>query len=256
MMCGFNMCAKTFDDISEVNGTSAAVMTQQVGLNTSFSELFCRAPNGTVSAGECVDYGTRNQYLIPEEDKLSTVNKTFAMNVADFANIALYLTELFTVSWDSLNNFDRNVGVTQSPYGSATPMVGDLLFQSPNVNDTIRAVSNSMTENIRLSPNATANMGTALTMTTFIKVKWEWLALPLTLLAMTMILLVIVIVLTHKQKVVVWKSSSLAMLFHDTEGWNIPPGSVSDRTQLEQLAKEMKGQLRDDLSRPAFVKSV
>ncbi|KAL9061347.1 MAG: hypothetical protein Q9162_000221 [Coniocarpon cinnabarinum] len=113
----------------------------------------------------------------------------------------------------------------------------------------------SRTEVVRTSGNKTLLPGRAYQTTTFIHVQWGWLALPITLMVLTILLLIIVIIQTHKKRAVVWKSSSLALLFHKLDGWDIPEGSITDRHKVQDVASRMHGQLRDDVGDLAFVRA-
>ena len=256
LMCGFNMCAKTYDNISSSNGSPRKRVVDEVALKTSAYQQFCRdAFDGAThrNISDCGEGATTNQKLLVSGENHPPMNTSYEINMSDFANIGDYLQELFSVSITSDMLYKR--GGFNENQTAFTPNVGAFLADSLDVNKTIQNVAESMTESMRTCPNSTAHTGVALVNKTFIQVQWEWLALPMTLLVMTTVLLITVIIQTHRQKAVVWKSSSLAMLFHFPVGWDIPPGSLSDRYNLEDLAKQMKGQLRDDLLQPAFVKA-
>lgn len=60
-------------------------------------------------------------------------------------------------------------------------------------------------------------VGVTWTSETIMKVQWAWLALPCVLLAGTLLFLCFTIIRTQKQHLGIWKSSSLALLFHGLE---------------------------------------
>lgn len=254
LMCGFNMCVKNYDDIVQTNGTPTVTVTEGPTLNTSVSQQYCTSGNGSVISDCFADENARfYQHLLPSSTSQNMTNASFTINTAEFTNLGAFLQEMFTGSWTSTGVIGRNQ--FDGSNGGITPMILQLLAQSLDVNNTMKAVADAITEVIRISPNSTSAIGSAFVQTTFIHVQWGWLALPISLMLMTVVLLAIVIVQSHVKKAVVWKSSSLAMLFHRTEGWDIPPGSVSDRHELEEMARQMRGQLRDDLAYPSICKS-
>ena len=91
------------------------------------------------------------------------------------------------------------------------------------IQDIFDRLAQSLTTWIRTSQNSTFDlgMGEALGVTlaseTIVKVRWAWLALPCVLLAGTTIFLGFIISGTAKNKQGIWKSSSLALLFHGRE---------------------------------------
>ena len=90
--------------------------------------------------------------------------------------------------------------------------------------DTFDQLAQSLTTWMRTSQGSASDsdlMGQAVgviwTSETIVKVRWAWLALPCVLLAGTLVFLGFTIIGTRKQQMGIWKSSSLALLFHGLE---------------------------------------
>ena len=88
------------------------------------------------------------------------------------------------------------------------------------VQDTYDRLAQSLTAWIRTSQNSSFDlgMGEAVGITwrseTVIQVRWEWLTLPCVLLVGTSVFLGVIIIGTSKKQLGIWKSNSLALLFH------------------------------------------
>ncbi|KAL9091852.1 MAG: hypothetical protein Q9159_001224 [Coniocarpon cinnabarinum] len=229
MFCGIKMCAKTYEHAVFRNGTKIFSAPVETMLNFSVTNTSLNQ-EGTM-------------HFIPSNTDHPLGNDTdFSMNMNDFANLATYLAQLFGVSWsqgtDTGGQYFRNndPDVTGTSFDDATPMVAEYLANHPDTDALMRNIGEAMTEVVRTSGNKTLLPGRAYQTTTFIHVQWGWLALPITLMVLTILLLIIVIIQTHKKRAVVWKSSSLALLFHKLDGWDIPEGSITDRHKLQDVA--------------------
>ncbi len=120
------------------------------------------------------------------------------------------------------------------------------------VQDTFDRLAQSLTTWIRTSQNSSFDlgMGEAVGVTwrseTVVNVRWAWLALPCVLLAGTTIFLGFIIMGTTKKQLGIWKSSSLALLFHGLEEGS---GKVSEDLRhmvgMETTAKKMWVRLVD-----------
>ena len=88
------------------------------------------------------------------------------------------------------------------------------------VQDTYDRLAQSLTTWVRTSQNSSFDLGmgeavgTIWRSETIVQVRWEWLTLPCVLLAGTSVFLGVVIVGTRKKQLGIWKSNSLALLFH------------------------------------------
>ena len=131
------------------------------------------------------------------------------------------------LSGNVTEDFGRSTDVMDLFYKGYAENPGSGLFVSTVtisvVQDTFDRLAQSLTTWIRTSQNSSFDlgMGEAVGVTwrseTVVKVRWAWLALPCVLLAGTTIFLGFIIMGTTKKHLGIWKSSSLALLFHGLE---------------------------------------
>ena|SRR2546423_15085265 len=84
----------------------------------------------------------------------------------------------------------------------------------------------TMGNHIRLKGASYAS-GTTDAMVTFIHVRWLWLILPFSLEALTLVTLITTVILSAVRAVPIWKSSTLAPMFH---GWHV---DITKSTRVE-----------------------
>lgn len=123
-------------------------------------------------------------------------NTSITISKDDFGAISRFLTDLFTDDFNFV-------------YGESAPRLMDSL-------------ASAMSDSMRTSPYGTQLQGTAILSVTFIHVQWGYLSLPVILIICTCALLAWTIITTQKSRsgsssVPLWKSSSLALLFHGLE---------------------------------------
>ena len=243
--CSFALCAKTYAQVNVTNGIPrSSVPTEDLLLLDNVSN---RSSCPTCDV-EIFQNMVRNSSTSDGSDQAK-----FSINVADYQNIQSYLQEMFSTGWDSIGGSTRATS-NDSAMTPTAPDVGRELASASDLNATIRAIAESMTESIRTSPNSTSQPGQSYNEKTFIEVQWGWLAFPIALMLLTLILLVAVIVETQRRGAVTWKSSGLALLFHELDGWNLPGSHTTNSQLLDRTAGKMRGRLSDGRDRLAFVK--
>jgi hypothetical protein len=107
-------------------------------------------------------------------------------------------------------------------------------------------LATSMTKHVRASRNATSVPGQALADVTFVKVHWGWLSLLITTTGMSMIFLLMAIILSHLSTTFLWRSNSLALLFHGLEGWSSTELDATKVATMTRMAGTMDVQLKRD----------
>lgn len=244
--CTVMFCTKDYAQINVTNGIPSKLIPKedalmlgqpsdrQCGPTCGPEKLVGLAPNSSVNRG-----GRPSN---------------FTVNVADYANIQAYLKEMFTSSWDSLGLLSGQLSTPADAESPTAPDVGRELANAPDLDKMIKAIADSITESIRTSPNSTVEPGQSYIQKTFIEIRWGWLAYPIALMLLTLVLLVAVIVETQRKDVVAWKSSSLALLFHKLDGWDVPEHGVRNRQELDRMAERMRRRLWDGGEHPAFIK--
>ncbi len=143
------------------------------------------------------------------------------------------LIQLFTSARFSGSIYDGE-SVPANPVG-----VGLALLKG-NVSDIFQNMAKSMTDQLRSSYNATAH-GLTVNSVVFVSVQWVWLLFLFFIQMAALLLLVLTSWSTKKHHLPLWKSSILAMLYHEVVFEGAAEGTlrtdVRDTEQLEELAR-------------------
>jgi hypothetical protein len=143
-----------------------------------------------------------------------------------------FLADVFTGWWETDDSEAIRNSVDSFGMFPRILHAGDVMQIAGNV-------STSFTNALRQSPNGTTNVGQAWIMETYIRVNWAYLSLPATLVLLSIVTLVWTIVANRRHKTQLWKSNSLAVLFHQLEGWEDNELKVTNKEELEKRAKDL-----------------
>ncbi|KAF9869190.1 hypothetical protein CkaCkLH20_13338 [Colletotrichum karsti] len=179
----------------------------------------------------------------------------FRINFCDWKDIALYLKELFTATMSKPGYSGTAHDALDTSEDRSTLNLGTALSQVDDVEALMRQIADSMTEVIRTSPNSTAINGQALSSVTYIDIAWPRLALPVSIIILSSLTLVIIMGRSYSRGVPTWKSSSLALLFYELEGWSGAEREARGPEDLEDKANRMKGQIMSGSGSLAFSKA-
>lgn len=124
------------------------------------------------------------------------------------------------------------------------------LFNAGNVSQSVRNMAASMSRSMRESVSAKNSVGkvegTGWEMVVYIEVRWWWLALPVALEISSLMFLLATIVRSRRNRVKVWKSSTLALLRSgitlDTAGLKFT--ETSELHEMERLADKTLVELK------------
>ena len=232
--CTFTFCTKTYSQIDVTNGVLSISTPKETIL------VLGNRSNESCLPSECTTPLYQNMVTpsrVSEQDSRSQ----YSINYADYEYITVFLTNMFGTGWGDLGLSD----ITQ--YGRP-------LAYSQDLNQTVKSIAASMTEIIRTGPNSTKEVGVSYVERTFIEIRWWYLFYPAALVFLTMLLLIAVIFKARKDGVPAWKTSALALVFHELKGWEMPASKIVNVKQLDRRATEMRGALFDDGDIPAFTK--
>lgn len=103
--------------------------------------------------------------------------------------------------------------------GSGSAFSSDVMHALYDTEDLPKRIDNlatSMTNNIRQQNDSgsSAFSGRAFETETYVKVRWAWFSYPATVIVLSLFCLLGTIIETTHRDILIWKSSSLAMLFH------------------------------------------
>lgn len=133
--------------------------------------------------------------------------------------------------------------------GVAVPVLVQDALRTLFANDIglmLENIAHSLTNWIRDSPEGTLVSGSTWEPVTFVKVAWAWLAYPTGMVASTATFLSISIAFSLQKRNLVWKSSPLALLFHQLQGWNSEDLDVRNRSEMKETAERFWAQLIED----------
>jgi hypothetical protein len=166
------------------------------------------------------------------------------------------LNSTFTVQGSNaqdLSEFLANVlatgSVTEYFYQSVGPSdtfkLGDAMMKNPSTLYMADSIAISLTNAIRnlSSDYISHNLGDSAVQIQFISVRWKWLAFPASIVLLGILLLLTTMIQSHRENALVWKCSTLALLFHPLQGWNDREMARTSKKEMDKCAKGMRGQL-------------
>ena len=110
-----------------------------------------------------------------------------------------------------------------------------------NVTSTFDKIATALTNVIRQGPNTTSITGQAQALDVYVRVRWAWLSLPLMMVVFGVLFLAISIMFSSRPGRHVWKSSTLATIFHRLDGWT--PDELDQRTEKDMKTAAMEMQV-------------
>lgn len=126
---------------------------------------------------------------------------------------------------------------------SAMNILQSRLNASTNISATMDRVAEAMTNTFRDRSNLTIQ-GQSGIMELYIRVSWLWLALPVFSSILGKVILISVMTMTRKHKLPVWKTSELALLFHDLD-FSLPDTvKMHKASEMEEVAMGLQVRLR------------
>ncbi|KAI1383618.1 uncharacterized protein F4822DRAFT_421166 [Hypoxylon trugodes] len=245
MQCSFSLCARTFETPYFANFTNGPLTGPSTPLNI--------ASNPRPLENDIV-----RVTLEPATSDHPPMNTTFAINECDFQDLNTYLQSLFNVQYWSEGmtrgpNQNSSSSTSNSPL--ITPNIGLALSETGDIPDLMRQIADSMTEALRTSVNSTVVTGVGMNTVTYIAITWAWLALPIALVVLTFLMLLLVIFRNGARGVPIWKSSSLALLFHDLQGWDESERQAGHPHEVQRRGIQMKAQVVNEGGQMSFYRA-
>ena len=159
-------------------------------------------------------------------------SSTFEVALLAARAMNVFLSTMFTGS----GGVEHEVGFSSD--------VMQALYKAENITARIENLAISMSNNIRQQNinDSSLVLGATWKAETYVHVRWGWLALPIALVSFSLVFLIGAIIETSHRKVLVWKSSNLALLFHGlypdfASRDSTPPNKLS---QMKERAQEIK----------------
>ena len=224
--CALYWCVQTID-LAVNNGIISQNITQ------------------TWSNASAVDIG--ESYLSPPPSSNQSARDYF---VSEMSNIPLvaFLENAFTANMTGVNL--PGSGLSPDEMAQLIEWSSDVTQALWNVEDLeglMSSLADRMTDTLRnqFSDPVNSPNGTVYVQQTYVHVSWPWMILPITLVSLSCVLLLASIIVSHGPRSVVWKNSSLAVLFHGLHA-NEQTGYLVGKKEMEVAAEEMSAQLKID----------
>lgn len=242
MQCSMQVCARILEKPEYANSTASAFASQNIDLITT-------ANTSQTKEKPLI-------YLEPHNDVDLPRNTTFQMSFCEYSYLQTYLNTLFTTKISSDGMLQSTTGDSLDYISPTTFNTGWLLNQVEDIPTLMQQIADSMTEEIRTSADSDVIRGVAMQSEVFIAINWVWLALPISVTVLTFVLLLCVIVINNSRGMPAWRSSSLALLFHQVDGWDGVETVVGGPDDVKARAKEMKARVTYEDGMLSFSKAL
>lgn len=232
--CDIYWCAHVYSNISFQSGVMDATPTFSYRLNATAQ-----------TSDESTNHET-TLLQVTNDDAASPPfpgNRTFAINTSAheliFVLLAVLLNSSTTVGYGNGALITAHLPVDLAASRSAAAV-----FSDGNATKSLDAMANAVSEYLRSIDDSTAMAGTAVSQETFIHVRWGWFSLPLAVVVVAAAYLGAVLVGERRRKGQIWKSSSLALLFHGLECCQDDDDELDTVAQMGVAAKGVRVQLK------------
>lgn len=134
---------------------------------------------------------------------------------------------------------------TQSLETSADSSLGQVLWSANdgNFSKTMENAAMALTNTIRQTSNATTVHGDVISNVIVIRVNWPWLIYPCALVLLMKLFMIATLIFSAEKSNIVWKSSTLAVLFHGLRGWDRHALRANNIPDMEKAARKMSVKL-------------
>jgi hypothetical protein len=219
--CQMEFCARTFSNTTLVNGS---FFTQTSETMLEFDSIWEDHYN--------------NQYItwkVPANTSNDlSGNSTFVTNTFSYQLGAVLIGGLLNGSLE----------VVEPRQGSSfiTTLTAPTFGGSSDLGKTIEDISWILSAYISNSSSGVNYTGQALQGEIYIRVHWPWLIPPIFLVLASIFFLITVIVVTWSCRTQLWKSSSLALLFHGLQSIPEETQSIDKLSEIMRVAKTLEGE--------------
>ncbi|RDW58329.1 hypothetical protein BP5796_12259 [Coleophoma crateriformis] len=191
----------------------------------------------------------------------SSFNTTFTIGALPLTFLETWMEKLFSVTIyysggeasvttepNGFKLFDSPVLASSDLNYSSTP--AKMIYEAgfANLPLTMQSIATSMSNELRLS-SGNNTYGSPTANEVFIDVRWVWLIFPIVVEIGAIIFLICMIVANNNSQARLWKSSSMALLFHgfetppNIEDANVPKESLETVYGMENTAEKLKVRL-------------
>ncbi|KAK5125245.1 hypothetical protein LTR85_000921 [Meristemomyces frigidus] len=237
--CVLTWCAQRFASTSCRAGTLYDVPTSAANLTTQDPETF-----GNTSSSLAIGWPASEPS--PPASIFNSTQWSHAFNATQFTMIPGVYAIAKTLGGNLRIVFKDNFAFTLQ---GSTPELEWLLqvaLQLGNIPQLLDDVATSLTKRMRSGPNSTAVFGTVQSPVTYVHVNWAWLSNPSALALLAALFLSTSIFVSPKRDELMWKSSSLPLLYHGLDKVNDVDIRSPSLANMKREARKTWVQLADD----------
>lgn len=223
----------TFDSTGTVGGPTAAV---ECALYFCVNTYHFGVNNGLSNLDILSTYYDKEGLVGMYGNVTISSTKMFSLSPPD-GNVPASGTSVYSFNPRSLFEYFQGQ-LTSSGSSSRADLLSQLSL-ADNVTGMMTNIGLSMTSALMNEGNQT-QMGTETDEVVFINVHWPWLILPAGLVLSTSVLLFLVMARSSRNKIMIWKSSALALVFHGPNLSDRDDVQAHRVTEMEIKAKRTK----------------
>ncbi|EKG10176.1 hypothetical protein MPH_12776 [Macrophomina phaseolina MS6] len=226
--CGLYWCGQVYNNVSVVNGT-----LRSAGVFASYDLGMMYHSDGSRVAIQ-TNRTRSDVFRVSEDDRASfPANDTFTVSESAHIRLSDFFYQLFNITKLGGNeDFPVFPDIEQGLYG-----ISDAIFKNKNITKTFENIATAMTEQVRVSNSSFGVSGLAWSNETYVNVRWAWMTLPLAVLVMSAAHLACTIITNGARGQRIWKSSSLALLFHGLNRWSPDELKLENIQEMESAAR-------------------
>lgn len=255
MQCALSLCLQTYD-VSILNGAVSSDVT-----SVDYGEIFyVDTTNGSVYSDfpeskyhdddHMSRIGIRHCWKPSHRAPVTLTNTTLTKTTSAWVNASEFTFQMPIIS--DLGNYVQGdaasrLVILQDP---STERLEDeepdptiVKFVRNGLEDTTSKIASSFTRSAMARSNTTAN-GTVLSAKVYVTVNWLWIILPAALVVLSVAFLLLTILTNRRQRLRLWKTSLLAVLFHGLDGWTSMDDKHATVSQMERTAQSLEVKLK------------
>lgn len=232
--CGLFWCAQLHESPTVVNGIAPDAMPA-----TTFRLVAPTDEDGDETVQTST--GASNVLQVHGSDLIGFpvgASPNFTVDQASHLILTEYLENLFNIT-ESVGN--EAFSVFPETQHSLSGITNAIYATSADPSAAFARIARSMTEQVRQSTSSYVVAGNVLDNKTYISVEWAWMAMPLGVFVLACVLLAASILGSRRSaghgQHRIWKSSSLAVLLQDLEGFGHTHTSLANIKKINHFAE-------------------
>ena len=227
--CSMTFCART-RRASSINGR---LLVEEIDIQYPIPDPTLLAPE---RAGDdwAVDFS-------PTTLKASNVKSRFKVDNSTASNLRFLLTDSYLAAYQTADTyyssvlFDNEVSIDYSAVNLLFNTTKDL----PMLMDRSALAFTDFMQNLSTSTVE----GNAGILRTRVRVRWPWIAYPAAIMALGVMFLTSTVFTTRASKMMIWKTSVIAMLYHGLDVVPSDAGQLQEISQMDEHAEGIKARL-------------